>query len=184
MIKIQGMSGYQVVRYIPDMIEPFMVKRIQKLHHSFFVYRCSDYNSLAHLLNAHKIAFKVKIELRDLIERYWSSIDLIFFKIAELPEYACTKEYFDCMRKIAEEPKTAYDFEIYEVKLTLGIKKPIISACTVCLFRELQSMGKPARIAAVKLSGEACFSFNYSGFDESSYKIETHYGRQGYHLRP
>ncbi len=180
MIKIDGMTDNQIVRSIPDLIEPFITNRIRKEKHSFFVYRCSDYNSFSHLLQCHNFLFHLKE--KELIEKFWSAIDLIYLKI-DLPDFSPTKEYFDALRDMSEKEKIVKDFQLYEVKLSYSAKKPIMSVRTYKLIRKLMETGRKLEIIRVHIKGRLHISVERHDFLEKDFKIETHYGRKGYHVR-
>ncbi len=90
------MNKSQSMRYVPDMIEPFVVKELQRKYHSFFIFRASDYDSFERLIKIHKFDCS-NIDFKHLLIENWSAIDIIYFKIKESPIYKPIQEYFRFM---------------------------------------------------------------------------------------
>lgn len=97
-MQINNYSKSQNVRYISDFVEPFIVKQIRKENHSFFAYRASDYHSVEHIIYVHNLV--INDQIKEFLEKYWSAIDIILFKIKNMLEYTANKEYFDKLRKL------------------------------------------------------------------------------------
>ncbi|MBU1202040.1 MAG: hypothetical protein KJ583_03805 [Nanoarchaeota archaeon] len=184
MISIQNFPKNKIVRYIADLIEPFIVKQIQREHHTFFVYRCSDYNNLNHLLKCHKLNMNGLETYKELVDKYWTAIDLIYFIVAKIPTYTGDKQYFDTLRELNLQEKIVIDISLYEVKLTIETRKPNLSVKTYELMNELKKLGKDMRFVHVKLRGDFAITFSNQKFDETKYCVRTHYGRKEYYLEP
>jgi hypothetical protein len=183
MIKINDLNYNQIIRHFPDLFEPFIVKKIQKKHNTFFAYRCSDYQDIYHLSKCHNFDLtNISIYL-DLFEKYWSAIDIVYFFVDNLPKYSKTKEYFDELRKIELGKKIINDFELYELKIVNPIKNPIISVKTFDLINELKKINKNLIFIKIVVKGNFLINILEESFFNNNYDIKTHYGRKGYYLR-
>nr|MBC8495960.1 hypothetical protein [archaeon] len=141
MIKVNNLQNQQVIRYIVDLIEPFICKVVQRKKHTFFVYRCSDYFDFNHLLKIH--LFKLENNYyKELINDYWSAIDLIYLKIKGIPPYSASKKYFDILTSFILKEKEVIDFELFEIKLTRQTKKSNLSIKTHKLMKLLEKNDK------------------------------------------
>lgn len=184
MINIDGFSKWQNQRYIADFIEPFIVKQLQKEHHTFHVYRCSDFNDIHHLISCHKFNIKGLMNFLPILENYWSSIDIIQFKIKELPVYFPNKAYFNILRSLATKEKNVIDIEVYEVKLTKKCKTAILSVKSYECARKLEGIGKRLKYIPVNVFGDISIYYKTRILDPEEFKIETHFGRKGYYVKP
>jgi hypothetical protein len=182
MIQINDCNDNQNIRNFADLFEPFIVKKIQKKHHTFFAYRCSDYQDIYHLAKCHNLDLSnISINL-NLFEKYWSAIDIVYFFIDNLPKYSKTKEYFDELRKIQLGNKIVNDFQLYEVKLVNYTKNPTISVKTFDLINELKKINKELIFIKIVVKGDFFINILEESFFNTNYNIKTHYGRKGYYL--
>ena len=175
------MNKWQSMRYVSDMIEPFLVKQLQRKYHSHFVFRASDYDSFERLVQINKFYYN-QIKYVDLIKENWSAIDIIYFKIKELPEYVPTQEYFRFMDNLRTENKTIIDIELYEVKTVTSNKPSILSVKTDFLQKELKKLNKIMKCIKVYLSGQLSFNLVETNLEDEDFVVQTHYGRKGYYI--
>jgi hypothetical protein len=175
------MDACQSIRHISDLMEPFVVKQLQKKHHSHFVFRASDYDSFERLVQINKLNYDL-IKYIDPIKENWSAIDIIYFKIKELPEYNPTQEYFRFMDNLRTENKTIIDIEIYEVKTITSNKPSILSVKTDFLQKELKKFNKLMKCIKVYLSGQLSFNLVETNLKDEDFVVQTHYGRKGYYI--
>ncbi|MCF7799040.1 hypothetical protein K9M74_03985 [Candidatus Woesearchaeota archaeon] len=178
MIYINHLSEDQVVRTIPNLVEPFIVRLLQKKFHTFFVYRCSDYVSFDHLVSSQKFDISYIIDLVPLIDTYWSAIDIIYFSIPETKVYTGKREYFDILRKKSVEMKFVLDVEFFEVKLTTSDILPNLSVRTAKFCEELEQLGRFLHFAKLVLKGDFRLDFDLSKLRLRDFAIRTHYGRK------
>jgi len=183
MIQIQDYSGPKVVRAIADMIEPLILAQVRKDNHTFFAYRCSDYNDFNHLISCHQFDVVGIKKLVPLLELYWTSIDLILFKIIEMPDYDGKKGYFDELRALSLKKKTVVDVDFFEVKMHTGDLKPMLAVNTFACINSLKELGKEMKVVMVKLDGRFKINYSFNLFERKNFFIKTHYGRKGYSLK-
>lgn len=182
MIRIQNHNPQQVVRYLADLFEPFIVKILQKKFHTFFVYRCSDYETLDILLKLHRLNMDDE-SLKTLLSKYWTAIDAIYFKIEGIPPYDATRAYFEKLRSLQISEKNVIGFEAFEIKLARD-KKPNISVKTHEFIKEIEKIGKKLNFVIIDMSGELSLNYRFEEYEDGMCTIRTHYGRKGYYLRP
>lgn len=183
MIRIKKLSASQNMRLFADLIEPLAVKQIQKQQHTFFAYRCSDYIDIYHLAKCHDFNLKRIKKFLPLLEVYWSSIDIIYFHIENIPAYTKSKLYFDFLKQISKEEKNVVDFQLYEVKLTSRHKDLIISKRTFELMKKLEETEKELLLIEVVANGNISLDIKSKKLSKSNYRIRTHYGRKGFCLK-
>lgn len=179
MISINNYSNNQNARAMSDLIEPFIVKRIQKDNHTFFVYRCSEYSNLKNLFTIHKFNLN-NFKYYNLFEKYWSAIDIIMIKIKNMPTFSPTKEYFNSLRNLTIKEKNIIEIIPYEVKLSSKNKKSNLSIKTYEFIEELKQIGRTIKIIKVFTKGKISFQIKESEFNKEDYIIKTHYGRKKY----
>jgi hypothetical protein len=184
MIKIKGFSKYQNFRALPDIIEPFVVSKLRKNNHTFFVYRCSDYVNFKHLLSAHQFDISNFEALVPIVEKYWSAIDAIHFIISATQAPVVNKEYFDRLKVLSTQSKLVIDISFLEIKAITSRKKPDLSVNASKLCAELKVLGKSMRVVKVRLGGELSLVFKEKNLDPSEFRVRTHYGRENKHVGP
>ena len=182
MIKINNLTGNMITRRIVDIIEPFIVKEIQRENHTFFVYRCSDYSSFQALIKVHQFYMLNVLKYKPILNKYWSAIDIIYLKIKETPKFEKTKEYFQTLNNLQVKQKTISELEFFEVKLISKTKKPILSVKTYYLLQELAKIGSKLKFIHVEAKGFIHFITKELDFNKEDYTIKTHYGRKHYYL--
>ena len=182
MIKINNLTNNTTNRRIADIIEPFIVKEIQRKNHTLFVYRCSDYSSFQELIKIHQFNISNILKYKYILEKYWSAIDILYIKIEEIPIYNRTKEYFQILNDLQIKQKMIFELEFFEVKLDSEIKKPILSVRTYELLQELKNINKNLNFIHVKAKGYIHLITEQVDFNKENYIIQTHYGRKHYYL--
>ena len=178
MIKINNYTNQQNVRSIGEMIEPLIVKQIQKQNHTFLVYKCNDYSSFKELIKIHRFNCSKKPTYYQLIEKYWSAIDIIHIKIKNMPTFERNKKYFDKLRNLQLQEKEIEDIECFEVKLIGYSQKTVLSVKTYELIKALKKINKELRFIHVNYKGNIHFQIEKVEFKPENYKIRTHYGRE------
>lgn len=173
MLQIQGFNKLQMSRMMSECIEPLLVHILKKKYHTFFVYRCSDYQNLKHLCECHKFDYK-SITKKNLLEEYWSSIDLIYFHVFDLPEYEVSKEYFDALNRLERREKKVMNYVLFEVKISSTLYKPILSVRTkICM----ELFGKLHKIIVIKYENRARISLDFTHTIKDC-DVRTHCGRR------
>jgi hypothetical protein len=181
-MKINNFNDNQVKRIYAEMIEPLVVRDIRRKKHSFFVYRCNDYQSLNHLSECHKFDLTNIRNLTYIFEKYWSAIDIIFLEIDLIP-YEPTKNYFDKLRYLERNIKKVKDLHAYEVKCCFRkTDKVVLSVRTHKYMDELKKLGKNSKVYLVNIYGNPIINLYEMNIDEINYCVETHYGRKGFYV--
>lgn len=180
MIEITGLSKFQNIRILSDIIEPFIVAQLKRKNHTFFVYRCSDYRNYETFLKINQLQDTLIKNYKLLLEKYWTCIDVIHIKIANMPEYTPTKEYFKKLEDLRTQTNEIIDFELYEIKATAYSQlKPLLSVKTKECIETFTRLQKNHHIITVYMQGKCNLAYNTKKYQKNDFIIKTHYGRIG-----
>ncbi|MFT4311801.1 MAG: hypothetical protein ACMXYF_01075 [Candidatus Woesearchaeota archaeon] len=178
MIQLSGTTSQQNIRLMGDLIEPFIVKKIQKEYHTHFVFRCADFRNYQSFLRINQFESTCIQAFNNLLEKYWSCIDIIYVKVKNMPAFTPTKEYFDLIEQLREQKNEIIDFEIYEVKFTSNSQlKPILSSKSYDCILTFEKMCKKIRIITILSTGFCRLQIEEKSFSREDFFIKTHYGR-------
>lgn len=179
MIFIDDLDAKGSLRKSVDILEPFAIEKIKKDKHHFFVYRCSDYQNFDHLCVFKGFDLKsIDNNLINIINSYWSAIDVIKIVPEGMPKYYKSKKYFDDIREIEIKNKSIKFLGFYEIKFGYGISKSTLSVRTYEFMNEILKFGFKLNFMYIKIDGNIHFNRKYVDFSEDKFEVKTHYGRE------
>lgn len=179
MIQINNNTQNKTIRKLPDLIEPYIIEELKRVNHTFFIYRCSNYNSFQHLISNEKFDIKkLSSNLITDIEKYWTAIDAIYLEIAKIPEYHENKEYFNELKKLSTRKKTITNIHFYEIKIIKKLEIPNLSVKTYLFSRELKKHNKEIFFIKVFLKGFLHINYDIEHLTDNKFNVRTHYGNK------